>query len=68
MTTGSVFKRLFSKLPKSGIWLRDHCRCHLCFHPITKQRLINTSDIDIHITPKKVDLIDNLVHVLCKRV
>lgn len=32
------------------IWLRDHCRCVECFHPKTKQRLLNTfqvSSIDV---------------------
>ncbi len=28
-----------------NIWLRDHCRCPECFHPITKQRLLNTFDV-----------------------
>lgn len=27
------------------VWLRDHCRCPECFHPITKQRLLNTFDV-----------------------
>ncbi|KAH9930105.1 uncharacterized protein B0H18DRAFT_1084000 [Fomitopsis serialis] len=27
------------------IWLRDHCRCPQCFHPVTKQRLVNTFEI-----------------------
>jgi hypothetical protein len=25
-----------------NIWLRDHCRCSQCFHPVTKQRLLDT--------------------------
>ncbi|KAI0297255.1 Trimethyllysine dioxygenase [Multifurca ochricompacta] len=29
------------------IWLRDHCRCPQCFHPVTKQRLINTFDVGL---------------------
>lgn len=28
------------------IWLRDHCRCPECFHSITKQRLINTFEVN----------------------
>ena len=24
------------------VWLRDHCRCPECYHPKTKQRLLNT--------------------------
>ncbi|KAF2433377.1 Trimethyllysine dioxygenase [Tothia fuscella] len=36
------------------IWLRDHCHCEKCFHPSTKQRLIETFDeipADISIAP-----------------
>lgn len=28
-----------------SIWLRDHCRCSQCYHPTTKQRLLNTFEI-----------------------
>ncbi|KAF8907359.1 hypothetical protein CPB84DRAFT_1813601 [Gymnopilus junonius] len=34
-----------------NIWLRDHCRCPKCFHPVTKQRLFNTFDIPKDLTP-----------------
>jgi trimethyllysine dioxygenase len=36
-----------NSLPKEihEIWLRDHCRCPKCFHPITKQRL-NATNFD----------------------
>ena len=27
------------------LYLRDHCRCEECFHPITKQRLLNTFEV-----------------------
>lgn len=32
------------------MWLRDHCRCPECYHPKTKQRLLNTFAIppDVH--------------------
>ncbi|KAI6033285.1 Trimethyllysine dioxygenase [Pisolithus marmoratus] len=33
------------------IWLRDHCRCPSCFHPVTKQRLVNTFQIPRDIKP-----------------
>ncbi|TFK49526.1 Trimethyllysine dioxygenase [Heliocybe sulcata] len=36
------------------IWLRDHCRCPSCFHPITKQRLVNTFEIALDIEPLQV--------------
>ncbi|PPQ99141.1 hypothetical protein CVT24_009331 [Panaeolus cyanescens] len=38
-----------------NIWLRDHCRCPKCFHPITKQRLFNTFDIPKDIMPLSVE-------------
>ncbi|KAF8656798.1 hypothetical protein AX16_002350 [Volvariella volvacea WC 439] len=38
-----------------NIWLRDHCRCPECFHPITKQRLLNTFDIPRDIKPIRVE-------------
>ncbi|KAI0703815.1 mitochondrial protein [Cytidiella melzeri] len=37
------------------VWLRDHCRCPQCFHPVTKQRLFNTFDISPDIKPVKVE-------------
>ncbi|CAL1716008.1 unnamed protein product [Somion occarium] len=37
------------------IWLRDHCRCSECFHPVTKQRLVNTFDIPHDVKPVKVE-------------
>ncbi|KAH7927959.1 Trimethyllysine dioxygenase [Leucogyrophana mollusca] len=36
------------------IWLRDHCRCADCFHPVTKQRLVNTFEIPPDIKPVHV--------------
>ncbi|KAF8150743.1 hypothetical protein B0H34DRAFT_150792 [Crassisporium funariophilum] len=46
-----------SKLTHSShnIWLRDHCRCPKCFHPVTKQRLFNTFEISNDITPVLVE-------------
>ncbi|KAJ7739324.1 hypothetical protein B0H14DRAFT_3097406 [Mycena olivaceomarginata] len=38
-----------------NIWLRDHCRCPECFHPITKQRLVNTFEIPPDITPSQAE-------------
>ncbi|KZT06032.1 mitochondrial protein [Laetiporus sulphureus 93-53] len=37
------------------IWLRDHCRCSQCFHPITKQRLMNTFEIPPDVKPLHVE-------------
>ncbi|KIO28372.1 hypothetical protein M407DRAFT_181893 [Tulasnella calospora MUT 4182] len=38
-----------------NIWLRDHCRCPKCFHPITKQRMVDTFVIPSDIHPTKVE-------------
>ncbi|KAI9278029.1 trimethyllysine dioxygenase [Sporodiniella umbellata] len=32
-------------------WLRDHCRCEACYHPQTRQRLVNTFGIPRDIQP-----------------
>ncbi|KIL59573.1 hypothetical protein M378DRAFT_14705 [Amanita muscaria Koide BX008] len=37
-----------------NVWLRDHCRCPQCFHPITKQRLLDTFAILPDLTPFNV--------------
>ncbi|PFH53122.1 hypothetical protein AMATHDRAFT_1547 [Amanita thiersii Skay4041] len=37
-----------------NMWLRDHCRCPHCFHPVTKQRLVNTFEIPTNIAPTRV--------------
>ncbi|KAI8612196.1 hypothetical protein BC830DRAFT_1067945, partial [Chytriomyces sp. MP71] len=30
-----------------AIWLRDHCRCSQCFHEVTKQRLVDTHEVNV---------------------
>ncbi|KXN91691.1 Trimethyllysine dioxygenase [Leucoagaricus sp. SymC.cos] len=45
---------MLSQLPSHNIWLRDHCRCPKCFHPITKQRLLNTFDIPPDVRPSEI--------------
>ncbi|KAG8786040.1 hypothetical protein FRC12_016978 [Ceratobasidium sp. 428] len=37
------------------IWLRDHCQCPKCLHPVTKQRLVNTFEIPPNIQPARVE-------------
>ncbi|KAJ7583631.1 mitochondrial protein [Mycena floridula] len=37
------------------MWLRDHCRCQHCFHPVTMQRLVNTFEIPPDIKPLHVE-------------
>ncbi|ORX57519.1 Trimethyllysine dioxygenase [Hesseltinella vesiculosa] len=32
-------------------WLRDHCHCSECYHPVTRQRQVNTFAIDRQIQP-----------------
>ncbi|KAG8864920.1 hypothetical protein FRB96_003507 [Tulasnella sp. 330] len=46
-----------------NIWLRDHCRCSECFHPITKQRLVDTFEIPTDIHPNKVESKENGLEV-----
>ncbi|KAI0261536.1 mitochondrial protein [Gloeopeniophorella convolvens] len=36
------------------MWLRDHCRCSECFHPVTKQRLMSTFEIPPDLEPVSV--------------
>ncbi|KAL9937329.1 hypothetical protein V8E36_003738 [Tilletia maclaganii] len=38
-----------------NVWLRDHCRCPSCYHPITKQRLLNTFSIPADIQPTAIE-------------
>ncbi|WFD42640.1 trimethyllysine dioxygenase [Malassezia psittaci] len=33
------------------LWLLDHCRCDKCYHPITKQRLVDTFSIPTECNP-----------------
>ncbi|OBZ87965.1 Trimethyllysine dioxygenase [Choanephora cucurbitarum] len=39
----------------SHFWLRDHCRCKECYHPVTRQRLVDTFSIPRDIKPTAVD-------------
>ncbi|ODV60994.1 Trimethyllysine dioxygenase, partial [Ascoidea rubescens DSM 1968] len=43
-----------------NIWLRDSCHCELCYHSLTKQRLLDTFAIPIEVKPKRVSIIDNV--------
>lgn len=36
-------------------WLRDHCRCEKCYHPATRQRLVDTFSIPRDIAPTAID-------------
>ncbi|KAK5669483.1 hypothetical protein BDV3_003599 [Batrachochytrium dendrobatidis] len=46
-----------------GIWLRDHCRCKACFHQVTRQRLVDTSQIPLDIKPQSVSIRDGTVTI-----
>lgn len=48
------------------IWLRDHCLCEKCRHPLTKQRLHDTSKISPNITPENVRINsqEQMIHIL----
>ncbi|KAI0067372.1 Trimethyllysine dioxygenase [Artomyces pyxidatus] len=46
------------------LWLRDHCRCPECFHPVTKQRLVNTFDIPPDVEPVSVESQPQGLHVI----
>ncbi|PWN27280.1 Trimethyllysine dioxygenase [Jaminaea rosea] len=37
------------------VWLRDHCRCPSCYHPKTKQRLLDTFAIPPTVQPERVE-------------
>ncbi len=40
------------------IFLRDNCQCEKCFHPATKQRLLDTA-FDVHIDIKPHEVVQN---------
>ncbi|KAI9623109.1 hypothetical protein KEM48_009534, partial [Puccinia striiformis f. sp. tritici PST-130] len=43
------------------IWLRDNCRCEKCFHPHTKQRLVETFEVS-RTEPRIYPVASPLVH------
>ncbi|KAK9472110.1 uncharacterized protein V1510DRAFT_418014 [Dipodascopsis tothii] len=47
-----------------NIWLRDSCQCERCFHPVTKQRLLDTFAIPEHIRPETVEAQAEGLHVV----
>jgi trimethyllysine dioxygenase len=46
-----------------SFWLRDHCTCDECMHPVTKQRILATFDIRDDITPVNIKKRDGTVWV-----
>nr|CAD7460450.1 unnamed protein product [Timema tahoe] len=45
------------------IWLRDNCKCSLCVHEETRQKLLDTPSLDVGAKPKSLNVTDqgNLV-------
>nr|XP_054761972.1 gamma-butyrobetaine dioxygenase-like [Lytechinus pictus] len=41
------------------VWLRDNCRCPLCYYPSSKQRCVLLCDIDVEMEPESEEIIDN---------
>lgn len=48
------------------IWLRDHCRCALCYNADTNQRKQNLLDIPFDIRPQRVAALDGELRITCK--
>ncbi|KAK7203332.1 hypothetical protein BZA70DRAFT_283437 [Myxozyma melibiosi] len=46
-----------------NIWLRDSCQCSACFHPVTKQRLLNTFAIPEDIKPENAEPSDSGLNI-----
>ncbi|CAG0919307.1 unnamed protein product [Notodromas monacha] len=40
------------------IWLRDSCKCQLCVHEATGQRLLDSNSLDLNIRPKELYIND----------
>ncbi|KAF8129688.1 hypothetical protein K438DRAFT_1788957 [Mycena galopus ATCC 62051] len=55
----------FYNICSHNIWLRDHCRCPECFHPITKQILIDTFEIPPDIMPSQIEPTADGLQVSC---
>ncbi|CAO1633555.1 unnamed protein product [Parajaminaea phylloscopi] len=49
------------------IWLRDHCRCPTCYHPKTKQRLLDTFAIPRDVHPLSVEATTEGLEVIWPR-
>ncbi|KAF9507502.1 hypothetical protein BS47DRAFT_1377904 [Hydnum rufescens UP504] len=52
-------------IPFNRLWLRDHCRCAECFHPITRQRLVDTFRVTNH-WPQEVKRTDAGIEITWK--
>ncbi|XP_013786586.1 uncharacterized protein LOC106470568 [Limulus polyphemus] len=41
------------------IWLRDNCHCHSCIDSNSKQKLVDTAELDINISPTSFRVTEN---------
>lgn len=41
------------------IWLRDNCQCSSCIDFQSKQKILDTVSLDLHIKPKAYNLTEN---------
>jgi len=41
------------------IWLRDNCKCSKCMDPSTKQKLLDTTALDLNVKPKQMSVDDS---------
>ncbi|KAI7889345.1 trimethyllysine dioxygenase [Mucor mucedo] len=47
----------------NNFWLRDHCHCPQCYHPVTRQRLVDTFSIPRDIQPVALDSTEDALDV-----
>lgn len=51
------------KLKFPHIWLRDNCQCNLCFHQTAKSRIIDYSNFNTDVKPRKIVKHENFLRV-----
>lgn len=49
-----------------SFWLRDHCRCPLCYNKENSQRKFNITDIPLDIEPTELKTESNNVSITCE--
>ncbi|KAI9223198.1 hypothetical protein BC828DRAFT_376494 [Blastocladiella britannica] len=57
-TTGQLADKATASKPPVAVhtlWLRDHCKCPQCWHPMARQRLVETHKIPKDIKPSKIE-------------
>lgn len=55
-----------SVLKLNKFWLRDHCRCTVCYNPTYCQRTINILNIPEDIEVVNYVVNENLLNISCK--